>query len=126
MLVVAYFGLAHQYFLLRFAARGRTFFGLFLFMAWALPMIGGSIQAMAWGPMRTSESGYPFFALSPIAGIGMVASYGDEVLAYSIRSSALTPALLFTFVFNYLLIGAAQAGHQVRVSGGRESEAGPR
>ncbi len=105
VLVVAYFGLALQYFLLRFAARGSTFFGLFLFMTWALPMVGGSIQAMASGPMRTNESGYPIFALSPIAGIGMVASIGEESMAYSIRTSALTPALLFTFVFNYLLIG---------------------
>ena len=56
--------------------------------------------------MRTNEAGYPFFALSPIAGIGMVATIGDEGLATAIQSSAITPALLFTFVFNYLLIGA--------------------
>jgi hypothetical protein len=58
------------------------------------------------GPMRTNEIGYPLYALSPIAGIGMVASVGDVSLASTVQSSAITPALLFTFVFNYLLIGA--------------------
>ena len=106
VLVVAYFGMAFQYFQLRFAGRGKTYFGLFLFLTWALPMVAGTIQAWATGPMRTSEAGYPFFALSPIAGIGMVATIGDEGFATAIQSSAITPALLFTFVFNYLLIGA--------------------
>ena len=36
----------------------------------------------------------------------MVAAIGDPSLAASIQSTAITPALLFTFVFNYLLIGA--------------------
>jgi hypothetical protein len=106
VLVVAYFGLAFQYFLLRFAGRGRTYFALFLFVTWLLPLVTAWIQAMAWGPMASSEAGYPFFALSPVAGIGMVATVGDQALATSIQSSAITPALLFTFVFNYLLIGA--------------------
>jgi hypothetical protein len=106
VLVVAYFGLALQYFQLRFAGRAKTYFGLFLFLTWALPMVAGTIQGWATGPMRTSEAAYPFYALSPIGGIGMVAAIGDEGFATAIQSSAITPALLFTFVFNYLLIGA--------------------
>ncbi len=106
VLIVIYFGEALQYFLLRFAGRGKTYFGLFLFLTWALPMVAGTIQSWASGPMRTNEAGYPLYALSPIAGIGMVATIGDEGFATAIQSSAITPALLFTFVFNYLLIGA--------------------
>jgi hypothetical protein len=106
VLVVAYFGLGLQYFLLRFAGRGKTYFGLFLFLTWALPMIAGTIHSWASGPLRSNEAGYPLYALSPIAGIGMVATVGDEGISTAIQSSAITPALLFTFVFNYLLIGA--------------------
>ena len=40
VLVVAYFGLAHQYFLLRFGRRGATYFALFLFLAWLVPAGG--------------------------------------------------------------------------------------
>src|SRR5262245_23460129 len=60
VLVVAYFGLAFQYFLLRFAARGRMYFGLFLFLAWLLPLLAGSIQALAtaWRPAPAYEPGY--------------------------------------------------------------------
>jgi hypothetical protein len=107
VLVVAYFGLAFQYFQLRFAGRGKTFFGLFLFVTWLLPLVAAWIQSAASGFMASEEIRYPFFALSPVAGIGMVGWFGrDEALAYPIQSAAITPALLFTFVFNYLLIGA--------------------
>ncbi len=142
VLVVSYFGLALQYFLLRFAGRGTTYFGLFLFLTWALPMVAGTIHGWASGPMRTSEAGYPFYALSPIAGIGMVATIGDEGFATAIQSSAITPALLFTFVFQYLLLGgrardqgglprggepraAARGSHAVR-SGPTRQEPGTR
>ena len=51
VLTVAYFGLAFQFFLLRFAERGGMYFALFLFVAWLLPLVAGSIQSMASGPM---------------------------------------------------------------------------
>ena len=47
VLVVAYFGLAIQYFLLRFGRRGATYFALFLFLAWLVPLVAGTILAMA-------------------------------------------------------------------------------
>ena len=107
VLTVAYFGLALQYFQLRFARRGMMYFGLFLFIFWVLPLrrrldpVDG-----APGRWRSEAAGYPVFALSPVAGIGMIDAIGDEPLAYSVQAAALTPILLFTFVFNYLLIGA--------------------
>jgi hypothetical protein len=106
VLTVAYFGLAFQYFQLRFAKRGPTYFTLFIFIVWFLPIIAGAIQSMASGPRGPGEVGAPLFALSPGAGIGMIAAIGDEHLATRVQAAAITPALLFTFVFNYLLIGA--------------------
>ena len=106
VLVVAYFGLAFQYFTLRFAGRGKTYFALFLFVTWLLPIVGGWIQAVSQGPMSSGEAAYPLFALSPVAGIGMIAGVQDQGISTAIRSAAITPALLFTFVFNYLLVGA--------------------
>ena len=106
VLTVAYFGLALQYFQLRFRGRSIIFLGLFLFVFWGLPLIAGSIQSMTMGPWRSGQSAYPIVALSPIAGIGMIAAVGDETIAYPVQASTLTPILLFTFVFNYLLIDA--------------------
>jgi hypothetical protein len=106
VLTVAYHGLALQFFQLRFARRGVMYFALFLFIFWVLPLLAGSIQSMASGPMSSNEAGYPIFALSPVAGIAMIFTVGDEPMAYSVQASALTPILLFTFVFNYLVVTA--------------------
>jgi hypothetical protein len=108
VLVVAYFGLALQYFLLRFAGRGRMYFGLFLFLAWLLPLLAGSIQALAtaWRPPPGAEPGYILFSISPLAGIALTAAVGEQPVRTAIQAAAITPALLFTFVFNSLLISA--------------------
>ena len=78
VLTVAYFGLALQYFQLRFARRGIMYFGLFLFIVWVLPLLAGSIQSMASGPLGSEAASYPIFALSPVAGIGMIYTIGDD------------------------------------------------
>jgi hypothetical protein len=106
VLTVAYFGLALQYFQLRHGGRSITYFGLFLFVVWLLPLLAGSIQSMASATSRSGHEVYPIFALSPVAGIGMIDVIGDEDVAYTVQAAAMTPILLFTFVFNYLLIGA--------------------
>ena len=47
------------------------------------------------------------FSLSPIPGIGMVAvSAADESARTAIQGPAITPALLFTFIFASLLVTA--------------------
>lgn len=106
VLTIAYFGFAFQYFQLRFATRGNMYFTLFLFVTWFLPNVAGWIQAIATAGPGERWAGAPLFALSPCGGIGMVASVGDENLATAVQAAAITPALLYTFVFNYLLIGA--------------------
>jgi hypothetical protein len=55
VLVVGYFGLAMQYFFLAFGARGKMYFGLFLFLAWILPMVAGTIFMFGTRPTRSSR-----------------------------------------------------------------------
>ena len=50
VLTVAYFGLAFQYFQLRFAKRGMMYFALFLFIVWLLPL--SPARSSRWRPGR--------------------------------------------------------------------------
>jgi hypothetical protein len=107
VLVVAYFGLALQYFNLRFGARAKMYFGLFLFLAWLLPLIGGTIVSMASMYGRAETPAQFVFSLSPVAGIGMSAAGSTEMsVLRALQGAAIAPALGFTFVFNSLLIAA--------------------
>jgi hypothetical protein len=113
VLVVAYFGLAYQYFTLRFGARGRVFFSLFLFLFWLIPLLGGSILAAASSAMGGDIVGRVVVSASPIVGIGMTAySNGETDDGMLIRAAALTPALLFAFVFQSLLVSARRRAHR--------------
>ncbi len=107
VLVTAYFGLALQYFLLRFGARGRIFFGLFLFLAWLLPLVAGVIlAAAATAPLPRDAMAAVVSSLSPIVGVGAMALPVDhERQKLAIQGAAITPALFFTFVFHSLLVG---------------------
>ena len=124
VLVVAYFALAHQYFALRFGPRGRIYFALFLFLAWVVPLLAGSILGMASGQMDVGRESEVIFSLSPVAGIGMTATTGDSA-AYSkgIQASVITPALLFTFVFNTLLVSARRVAYRAFVAAAESSKA---
>lgn len=106
VLVVAYFGFAFQYFQLRFPRRGLMLFNIFLFVVWLLPLLVGWIQAVAASPMTTETTSYPIIALSPLAGLGMIVGMADQAMATNIQAAAITPILLFTFLFNFLLVGA--------------------
>jgi hypothetical protein len=106
VLTVVYFGLALQYFQLRHRGRSLMYFGLFIFVVWILPLLAGSIQSASLGSFSSREAVEPIFALSPVAGIGMIYTSGAETLAYTVQAAAITPILLFTFVFNYLVVGA--------------------
>ncbi len=113
VLVAAYFGLALQFFLLRFGGRGRIYFGLFLFLAWILPLVAGTITLMASMPMGTEMWSQIVFSLSPVAGIGLPA-YGvrEADFAKAVQTASISPALLFTFVFNSLLIAAHRRAYK--------------
>ena len=92
VLVVAYFGLGMQYFHLRFGARGKMYFGLFLFLAWVLPMVAGTIYLFASMPMSSSQAGQIIYSLSPLAGIATSSIGGvNETLSKSMQGGA-TPS----------------------------------
>ena len=123
VLVVAYFGLAVQYFLLRFGRRGATYFALFLFLAWLIPLVAGTILAMASMRGDGGVMGQVLFGMTPITGIAMVAAKtSDEALRTTIQGPAIAPALLFTFVFNSLLISARRRAYKSFLASAGKSE----
>jgi hypothetical protein len=114
VLVVAYFGLAMQYFLLRFGGRGVMYFGLFLFLTWIIPLVAGTILMMAsnYAPPHNSPAQL-IFSASPIAGLGLSTVGSDnESFLKALQGVSITPALLFTFVFNTLLTSARRLHHR--------------
>jgi hypothetical protein len=103
VLVVAYFGLAHQFFLLWFGRRGTNVLALFLFLIWVVPLLAGTIILFAnfasYGPSQI------VYALSPILGIGLATGIGEGAGTnlMAVEAAAITPSLLYTFVFNGLV-----------------------
>jgi len=125
VMIVAYFGLALQFFLLRFGRKGTNYLSLFLFLVWVVPLIAGTIMAMSnfqnYGPSQT------VFALSPIAGLGLTAGAGSpsENDHTMIAAAALTPSLLFAFVFNGLVTSAQRRVHKAALLAMEEAKAKP-
>ena len=108
VLVVAYFGLALQYFQLRFGKRGSIFLALFLFAAWLLPLACGAIAAAAAAQRRTPDTPPDVWSpaiasLSPIAGIMLSSGITTITGLNEARAAALLPALCFALLFNNLV-----------------------
>ena len=82
--MVAYFGLAHQYFVLRFGGRSKIYFALFLFLALARAAGGrhDSDDGVDARPSDAEKVSEVIFSLSPVAGIGVIAVL-DRADAYS-------------------------------------------
>jgi hypothetical protein len=100
VLVVAYFGLALQYFVLTAPRRGTTIMGLFLFFVWLVPLVIALFIGLASGSSPTADF---IAALSPITGLVLSSRVGDS---FSVEAAALGPALAFTFLFNNLVTSA--------------------
>ncbi len=121
VLVVAYFGLGHQYFILQFGGRGKIYFTLFLFFVWLIPLVSGTIM-LASMPRDSERASQVFFGLSPVAGIGMTAAVGGgESYSTAVRAAAITPALLFSFVFNTLVVSARRRAYKAFVAAAANS-----
>jgi hypothetical protein len=109
VLTIAYFGLALQFFSLWIRVRGLIFFSLFLFVTWLVPILAGAIvSAASMGPGYESQI---IFSLSPVGGIGLITGNFPDGIRTAVQASALTPALLFTFVFNSLYNMARRRVH---------------
>lgn len=101
-IVAAYFGLGFQYFLLRFGRRSANFFGLFLFVAWVLPLILGIATIVAVGPMGNDSRASLLFSATPIVGVAATSGMFEDDAGPGPALVAFTLALLFAFVFNML------------------------
>ena len=103
VLVVAYSGLAIQFFKLRLGRGAKSFIGLFLFVAWIAPLLVGLLTIASRSRPRADEVAQGVFALSPLAGVGMLASNElDEGRRYA-EAAAVTSSLFYLFVFNALI-----------------------
>ena len=61
----------------------------------------------------TEKASAVLFSLSPVAGLGAIAVLDPaEPSSTAVRAAAITPALLFTFVFNSLLISARRRAYK--------------
>lgn len=104
VLVVAYIGLALQYFELAFPRRSSLYFGLFLLATWALPIVTGSIVIGASTRNPSQEiTGQVLIAMSPVTGIGLATGLGSGTAILPVRAGAFCPALVFMFLFNNLV-----------------------
>lgn len=115
VLVVGYLGLALQFFLLQFGRRGTTYFTLFLFIVWLVPVMIGAI--LAAGPRGDSPESASLLILnlSPVVGIGFLAAPMAEfsrTVHLTAQACAFTPAALFLFVFGSLLTMAQRSANR--------------
>jgi hypothetical protein len=100
VLTVASVGLALQFFLLLSPKRGSTFMGLFLFMTWLIP---GVIGLLASASGAGDDAALFISSLSPVVGIASSARPGPEGGSIAIQAAALSPAIVFAFLFNNLV-----------------------
>ena len=127
VLVVASIGLGSQYFQLQFGKRGWSYFGLFLFFTWVLPLLMGSVALVsASGSWVVAQV---LYALSPIVGIALSMGMVSASDPLPVQAAAITPSLAYTFVFNSLVKAAqvrlrAKALAPMQVGDGGRSEPG--
>ena len=101
---MAYYGLGMQYFALRFAKKGDTYFRLFLFLVWIMPVLIGIAGGVVTAPGKAMQM---VMGLSPWAGMVLSIDGGPAVdadAASMVRFMALFPSLALAFLFQFLLI----------------------
>jgi len=91
------FGSAKQYFTLRFRKPGLTYFGLFLFLAWIMPVIVGILLEASRDAFVGQASHLPqtITALSPAVGIALAGQPGTMPETIAAVAVATLLALLF-------------------------------
>ena len=100
VLVVAYFGLALQFFQLIMPRRGTTMMALFIFLIWLVPPLVGAISS---GAGAGAGVGQFIAAISPMAGLAMSTDLGNGTGTTTLQAATLLPALIFAFLFNNLV-----------------------
>lgn len=100
VLVVAYFGLAFQFFALVVPKRPGTMMTLFIFLAWVVPLLAGSIARAAG---MSDGMAIALLSLSPPAGLATSAGAVPPGQGDVAQIAALMPAIVFAFLFNNLV-----------------------
>ena len=101
VLAVLAIGFASQYFALAFGKRAKSFFVLFIFFAWAVPIIIGAI-------VRSSgvEEALYLIALSPIVGIVTAGGINFPGIDHNVLTIAsIAPSALCSVCFFALALG---------------------
>ncbi|MEJ7638558.1 MAG: hypothetical protein WKF75_11435 [Singulisphaera sp.] len=121
--VLAYYGLAQQYFLLRFPKSGPAITALFIFLVWLVPVLVGSLAA--WSDLNRDLYRI-VLGISPVTGIALSSGLVDASDAGPSRLAAILPAIAFAFVFNNLLVAyRRKIDLAVRSAAGGLHEPGP-
>jgi hypothetical protein len=106
VLTVLTYGFASQYFAIAFGNRARSFFALFLFAAWIVPIIVGIIATLA-----SDEFGY-ILGISPIIGISFAGMFGvprlDEV---TVKVVCVAPGAICAVLFFFLVLNEERKLH---------------
>jgi hypothetical protein len=100
------FGCAKQYFVLRFRKAGLTYFGLFLFLAWIMPVVVGLLLEASRDAFVSKASHLPqtITALSPAVGI----AYAGQPNTMAETIASLVVATLLALIFVVLSVRAEQ------------------
>lgn len=100
------FGSARQYLSLRYKKAGLTYFGLFLFVAWVLPLPIAMIAGIAGNGHGMDEVTKSILALSPFTGIGLAGTPGERGALPLELPVAVVVALVWAAVTLYLRLQA--------------------
>ena len=119
-LVVAYFGLAHPVLPAPVRqARGQLPRASSSSSTWVVPLLVGTITLFA--NSTTPGPAQIIFALSPIVGLGLSAGLRQRTrFRWPSQAAAITPSLLFAFVFNGLVTAARRRRPEGGPDGGGE------
>lgn len=101
---VCSYGLGKQFFALKYGKRGETYFRLFLFLAWVMPMLVALAALVASVSSRAIQM---IMGVSPWAGMILSIEGGPAVdadAAYWVRFMALAPCVAMTCVFFVLTL----------------------
>ena len=104
VLTVAYYGLGLQYFSLKFGKKGETYFRLFLFLIWVMPVLLGIVVLTA---VASPQAAQMLMGVSPWAGMILSINGGpaaNAAAADAVRFMALLPSVVFAFGFHYLVM----------------------
>lgn len=114
---VAYYALGKQYFALKYARKGETYYRLLLFLIWGLPPLFGVAAGVASFDDKFVQT---IMGVSPWAGmlLSIKGLFPDSEAAETVRFVALLPSITLAFVFQFLLTNQQRRiDHKLREAG---------